>query len=182
MVTVSAFLISGIGLVALVLAICGALSRSRRLCISAIAVGAVLILMALAFRISVAALLSRKAALESTYCRTLNTACCAGTYINSSRGYQQFTCASSWCFANPVTSTVYGNCTGALSTSASSADSSSRSAPHSSTNCTGTSRCSGTANAHTASVCALCFYAVTCTNRTTSEGFSTTDTYCINTS
>ena len=153
-VSVIAFLISGIGLVALILAIVAACNKSKCLAISAIVIGAVCIVLAIVFWIVLIVLVSRKATLETKYCSVLATACCSGTYISSSYGYNLFTCitraSSSKCVADPFSYSVTAYCIGSYY------------ADYSSIYCSGNSQCSGTANDQTPSVCSQCKQSIDC--------------------
>ena len=164
MVSVIAFLISGLGLVALILAILALCNKSRGLAIAAIVIGAICIVVAIIFWIILIVMLVRKAALESTYCPVLTTACCSGTYINSIYGYNLFTCqpSSNTCSANPLTYSVSATCSGSYSQTLFGVS------------CTGTSSCNGVAYDLYSSVCSSCSQSISCAaNQATGAG-----TYC----
>ena len=154
MVSVIAFLISGFGLIALIVAIVALCTRSKCAAITAIVIGGICIALAIAFWIVLIVMFVRKAALENTYCPVLITACCSGTYIDSKYGYNLFTCQSSSCLANPFVYKVYSGCSGSYSKS--------YSYGNSTLTCTGRSSCDGTANDQTASVCNTCSDSIDC--------------------
>lgn len=167
MIGIIAFLVSGIGLVALIFAICGAINKNTCLCITAIIIGAVCILLAIAFWIAFAIIISRKVALENKYCQTLKTACCSGTYI-ASNSYKQFACSlENSCWADPFSYTVYAICKGSFSGTISGLY------------CSGTSRCEGTAVDQTSAVCSLCSITGSCSlSSYYSSDISSSGNYC----
>ena len=169
-VSVIAFLISGFGLIALIVAIVAFCTRSTIAAIIAIVIGGICIVLAIVFWIVLIVMLVRKAALENTYCPVLKTACCSGTYIDSKYGYNLFSCNSSSCAADPLSYTVYSTCNGSYSSSVNTGTIA--------VSCTANSKCEGTAKDQTASVCNTCSISISCNSNSASASDTTSGTYC----
>jgi hypothetical protein len=176
-ISVIAFLISGIGLLALIFALVALCNKSKCMAIAAIVIGSICIVIAIIFWIILIVLLVRKASLESTYCPAITTACCSGSYISDSTaslyfvfGFNQFACqsSSSTCSANPFTYTVAGTCSGSIS----------KSVTYLSTSysCSGTSSCNGYAYDPTSTLCSDCTQSLSCGSYTQLVQY--TRTYC----
>jgi hypothetical protein len=176
-VSVIAFLISGIGLLALIFALVALCNKSKCLAIAAIVIGSICIVIAIVFWIILIVLLVRKASLENTYCPSIKTACCSGSYISSSIAllyfkfdYNKFTCqsSSSTCSANPFTYIVMGTCSGSLSSTPYTYYSYSYTNYYSLTyspttvSCSGTSSCNGYAYDPSSSLCSDCTQNLDC--------------------